>query len=181
MQGSQYYSRADWGSRMPSLPDSVQDIGRVPRVIIHHAWRPHVEATAGFDNELKAVRGVETYHTAAKPAGRAWSAIGYNFLVSQTGRIYEGRGFGKAGAHTLGQNSKSLGICLLIDGDKYLPTPEAIEAVRDVIREAAEQEYVVPVYDLKGHRDYQSYKTCPGNLVYPRLREWFSPAVTLLG
>ena len=32
---------------------------------------------------------------------RGYKAIGYNFIVMPSGRVYEGRGFEKVGAHTL--------------------------------------------------------------------------------
>ena len=35
--------------------------------------------------------------------------IKYNFLIDEDGVIYEGRGFGVIGQHTVGKNSKSLG------------------------------------------------------------------------
>ena len=38
-----------------------------------------------------------------------WSDIGYNFLVGEDGNIYEGRGWGKVGAHARGHNSDSIG------------------------------------------------------------------------
>lgn len=40
-----------------------------------------------------------------------WSGIGYNFYVRKSGNIYEGRGWDHQGAHTLGYNDESIGIC----------------------------------------------------------------------
>lgn len=37
----------------------------------------------------------------------------YNFLVGGDGLIYEGRGWGKKGAHTFGFNSQSVGIAFI--------------------------------------------------------------------
>ena len=42
-----------------------------------------------------------------------WEDIGYNFLVGEDGNIYEGRGWGKHGAHSKPYNSKSIGICMI--------------------------------------------------------------------
>ena len=38
-----------------------------------------------------------------------WDDIGYNFLVGEDGYIYEGRGWGKVGAHTRHHNANSIG------------------------------------------------------------------------
>lgn len=44
---------------------------------------------------------------------KGWKDIGYNFLVGEDGNIYEGRGWGKHGAHSTPYNSKSIGICMI--------------------------------------------------------------------
>lgn len=44
---------------------------------------------------------------------KKWSDIGYNFLVGEDGNVYEGRGWGKKGAHTKPYNGKSIGICVI--------------------------------------------------------------------
>lgn len=39
-----------------------------------------------------------------------WNDIGYSFLVGEDGNVYEGRGFDRVGAHTLGHNTVALGF-----------------------------------------------------------------------
>lgn len=46
---------------------------------------------------------------------KKWSDIGYNFVVGEDGNVYEGRGWGKKGAHSIPFNSKSIGICIIGD------------------------------------------------------------------
>lgn len=46
---------------------------------------------------------------------RGWTDIGYNFLVGEDGNVYEGRGWGKKGAHSVPFNGKSIGICIIGD------------------------------------------------------------------
>jgi hypothetical protein len=38
-----------------------------------------------------------------------WADIGYSFGVGEDGRIYEGRGWDRVGAHTSGYNSNGIG------------------------------------------------------------------------
>jgi len=40
--------------------------------------------------------------------------IKYNFLIDQSGVIYEGRGWGVVGEHTKGKDSRSIGCILYI-------------------------------------------------------------------
>lgn len=44
---------------------------------------------------------------------KGWSDIGYNFVIGEDGNVYEGRGWGKKGAHSIPFNSKSIGICII--------------------------------------------------------------------
>ena len=43
--------------------------------------------------------------------GRGWSDIGYHYLIHIDGTVEEGRPITKIGAHTLGENRGSIGIC----------------------------------------------------------------------
>lgn len=44
---------------------------------------------------------------------KQWEDIGYNFLVGEDGNVYEGRGWGVKGAHSIPYNGKSMGICMI--------------------------------------------------------------------
>ena len=55
-----------------------------------------------------AVRNIQAQHM-----GKSWDDIGYNFLVAPTGEIFEGRGWGVKGSHSIPYNSKSIGICVI--------------------------------------------------------------------
>ena len=42
-----------------------------------------------------------------------WSDIGYSFLIGGDGRVYEGRGWERVGAHTGGYNSRGYGVSFI--------------------------------------------------------------------
>ena len=42
-----------------------------------------------------------------------WSDIGYSFLIGGDGRVYEGRGWKRVGAHTGGYNSVGYGVSFI--------------------------------------------------------------------
>jgi len=44
---------------------------------------------------------------------RGWTDIGYHFIITQDGIIHNGRPAYKVGAHCVGENSGSIGICLV--------------------------------------------------------------------
>lgn len=157
-------SRTTWGAEHGT---GSRDPGPEPRVVIHHSFRPALEADATPEQERSAVRGIERFHV----ENNGWAGIGYNFLVAPSGRIYEGRGWKFRGAHAGPVNGESIGVCLLIDGQETEPTAAMIGAVRSLIRLGVEQDEISADYVVSGHRDHME-RTCPGDLVYERLQEF---------
>lgn len=47
-----------------------------------------------------------------------WSGIGYNFVVSQAGEIFEGRGWNFVGAHCPGRNRDGIGVQVAVGGNQ---------------------------------------------------------------
>ena len=50
-----------------------------------------------------------------------WDDIGYNFVIGGDGRVYEGRGWDRVGAHTKGWNSISVSFAVMGDFRDHLP------------------------------------------------------------
>ncbi|KAK2162139.1 hypothetical protein LSH36_103g06087 [Paralvinella palmiformis] len=59
--------------------------------------------------------------------------IKYNFLIGQDGVIYEGRGWDVIGQHTIGKNSKSIGVALIGDFSKIEPSQASQDALNSLI------------------------------------------------
>lgn len=101
---------------------------------------------------------------------RGWSDIGYHYVINngkvfkddkinqrvQDGFIEKGRDDSVAGAHTQGQNSNSIGICLI--GNKYF-TEEQFNSL-DILLVSLLKAYNLTKNDVYGHYDFSS-KTCP--------------------
>jgi N-acetylmuramoyl-L-alanine amidase len=100
---------------------------RIERV--HHTADNGVEAHATVEEEYAYLRRIEEYHIRT----RGYKAIGYNYLVFPSGRVYEGRGFGKLGAHTLGHNT-DVGVCFVGNFQHQEPTEAALRAERKLRR-----------------------------------------------
>lgn len=157
--------REVWGSSETDPPGS--SVGATDLVIVHHFYRPDVAADAPVSAERRAMRSVEDYHTEGH---HEWDDIGYAFVIFDSGRAYEGRGWGHSGAHTKGMNFESVGIAFAIDGNQADASPAAYAKARELLREGVEHGYLSPAYSVDGHRDYQN-KDCPGHKVYPRIEE----------
>jgi hypothetical protein len=113
----------------------------VQKVIVHHT------ATQNNDPDPTAtIRAIYQYHAVTQ----GWGDIGYNFLIDEAGRIYEGRysrqyaagesptgedpsGNGVTAAHTQGYNSGTVGIALLGTLTNQDATPAARSALEHLI------------------------------------------------
>jgi N-acetylmuramoyl-L-alanine amidase len=62
-----------------------------------------------------------------------WDDIGYNFLIGEDGRAYEGRGWDTHGAHTGSWNGVSHGISVIGDFTLRNPNSAAINAINNLI------------------------------------------------
>jgi len=62
-----------------------------------------------------------------------WWDIGYNFLIGEDGKVYDGRGWNTVGAHVYGYNSRSIGIALIGNFDSRIPNSAALNACKKLI------------------------------------------------
>ena len=172
-------TRADWNAApFRGRPEPLAPQG-FTRMTFHHAagFGAYTEAEA-----LAQVKAIQDFHQ----NGRGWSDIGYQFVMDQTGRVYQGRPFLDGatalaavprlalGAHVGGANTGNIGVCVL---GCYHP-PEG-GACTDVLSPAARDSLVAlfaflseaygpPPTTLLGHRD-QSSTSCPGDNNYALL------------
>ncbi|XP_062603016.1 peptidoglycan recognition protein 1-like [Saccostrea cucullata] len=157
-------SRSEWGATQPG--GKVDNLQHIPRyVIISHSGSGINALTEHQCAE--EVRSNQTYHI----YNRGWSDIAYNFLIGEDGNVYEGRGWGKEGAHTKGLNKESIGICFIGNFDRRLPNQKALEAAKDLIRRGVKEGKIRTNFILKGHRDF-SNTASPGECLYQDLQKW---------
>ena len=133
-------TRAQWGAD-ESIRRSSPSFAAIKRMIVHHTVTGN-----GDPDPAATVRAIYTYHV----QGNGWSDIGYNFLVDEQGRIYEGRysrayapgqiptgedtsGRGVIGAHAGGANTGSVGIALLGTFTSAAPTGNAVNGLQAML------------------------------------------------
>ncbi|MFD7560130.1 N-acetylmuramoyl-L-alanine amidase [Streptomyces sp. NPDC059835] len=111
------YSRAEWGAR-PAKDVTRVDPSARTGFTVHYSDGPTTQS----------VRQIQNYHMDSN----GWSDIGYNFLVDDTGRIFEGRGWYVQGAHASGWNTSHIGVCFIgEDGDATERAYSSIRALYD--------------------------------------------------
>ena len=91
-----------------------------------------------------------------------WTGIGYHFYIRKDGSIYEGRPIDTVGAHTVGKNNISVGICFegnYESKDAKMPSKQ-LKSGQELIS------YLKGIYknaQVKRHSDFQA-TACPGKL-----------------
>lgn len=117
-----------------------------------------VHCTATPEGKSFTAADVDRWHRQ-----RGFDGIGYHYLVWLDGTVEAGRPVSKAGAHCLGHNAHSIGVCyvggLAADGrtPKDTRTPAQRTALRQLV-ERLRREYGIAA--VHGHNEYAA-KACP--------------------
>ena len=110
---------------------------------------------------------------------RGFATIGYHYVIYRDGSIHEGRPLEQIGAHCVGHNKHSIGICYIggcaSDGKtpKDTRTSEQKEALLSLLRRLKAR---FPNASIHGHRDFAA-KACPS---YDAFREYRQLALAIM-
>ncbi|XP_020847606.1 peptidoglycan recognition protein 3-like [Phascolarctos cinereus] len=113
------------------------------------------------------VRDIQSYHIDRMK----FCDIGYNFLVGEDGRVYEGVGWDTEGSHTYGYNDIGLGIAFIGLFTGTSPNAAALKVAQDLIQCAVDKGYLIPDYLLVGHSDVVNTLS-PGQALYDKIKTW---------
>ena len=114
---------------------------KTEHLILHHA------AANG------SAEDIHRYHVSL-----GWTGIGYNYYVRKDGSVYRGRPENAQGAHTIGYNAISIGVCF--EGNFETETMSdaqynsGAKLVGDILKR-------YPNVKIGGHREYDT-TSCPG-------------------
>jgi N-acetylmuramoyl-L-alanine amidase len=125
---------------------------KVKKLIIHHSLTK--------DGQVVDWTAIRKYHIETN----GWVDIGYHIGVELVGDKYviqKGREEYIIGAHTLGMNDKSLGICVVGNYDLAEPPEAALNLLAELCADICRR-YRLTSDDIETHHKYAAYKTCPG-------------------
>jgi len=88
--------------------------------------------------------------------------VGYHVVIEADGTIVHTRAYSEEGAHTVGMNNSSIGVCLTGNFDVMYPTKEQLESFKKLWKEIKTAFPSLTVYDIVPHRTY-STKSCFGS------------------
>ncbi|XP_021376177.1 peptidoglycan-recognition protein SC2-like [Mizuhopecten yessoensis] len=155
-------SRDTWGATRPTHVTTLNH--PVHLFFVHHTEGRTCHNEAECASVLK---GVQNYHMNS----RGYSDIGYSFLIGQDGRVYEGRGWGVVGAHTLHYNSLAYAVSFMGNFMNSLPPASALNAAKALAQCGVSKGHIQSGYSLFGHRDVGN-TDCPGDQLYAEIRTW---------
>ena len=123
---------------------------KINEIIIHCSATPE-----GKDFTVDDIR---RWHLARK-----FADIGYHYVIYRDGSVHKGRAENLTGAHCLGHNANSIGICYIggctADGKhpKDTRTPQQKTALRQLVNQL---KFYYPHATVHGHNEF-SNKACP--------------------
>jgi N-acetyl-anhydromuramyl-L-alanine amidase AmpD len=118
-------------------------------LVIHHSAGPRSQS----------VKAIRDYHKQT----RGYVDIAYHYIIDGAGHLHYGRPLPQAGAHALGRNKDTIGVCVI--GDNRSPehawTPQQITSLKELLRAL---HLVLPGLEVIRHADaFEGHKTeCPG-------------------
>lgn len=151
--------RKSWGARFAA------GFGPAPKATelwLHHSVTHSAGEQATEAQDAATIRALEDIGQQ-----RFGGGISYTFAVCRSGRVFEGTGGLRLGAHTGGRNSRARAVVLVDDCTTRRPSDAMIVAVAELIRYGRAAGYW-SVDELDGgHRDAPNAATsCPGNAAY---------------
>lgn len=123
---------------------------KIDKIIVH--------CTATPEGRNVTVNEIRMWHRQ-----RGFRTIGYHYVVYLDGTVHAGRPVDEIGAHCLGQNRNSIGVCYVggLDAQHLLPKDTRTEAQRKGLRElVARLQEQYPRATVHGHREFAA-KACP--------------------
>ena len=133
-----------------------------------------VHCSATPEGRDVTVKDIDNWHRARK-----FRCIGYHYVIYRDGSIHTGRPLEEVGAHCVGHNKHSIGICYIggmtadMKKDKDTRTPEQKKALIALLKELKAK---YPNATIHGHREYAN-KACPS---FDAFKEYRNLAVTIL-
>ena len=114
---------------------TIPNLDNPTKIIIHHGggWLDF--------------KGVNDYHK------KLWGFksslgyyAGYQYFIERTGKVYQARADNEEGAHTRGYNKKSIGMCLMGNGDEKDFTEFQYNSLKKLIEEKKDQYGITKIY-----------------------------------
>jgi len=130
-------------------------------VITHHTGGTDADPKADTSNHTVGI--IDAWHRTRWPdfySSKGWW-VGYHFFIEKDGKITQTRALNEEGAHTIGMNNSSIGICFAGNFDVTMPTEAQLNSFYKIYDDLLTKFPNIPTFP---HRKYAA-KTCHGSLL----------------
>lgn len=122
----------------------------------HTSWRHGGDIITAVGAAALKAKGV--------PVEAPWADVGYHFLIEDVAgrpKGIVGRPMNMAGAHCVGLNNDSIGICVIGNYDLAAPSPALLDYLISHLVKPLMEVFDIPASRIVFHRE-RAPKTCPG-------------------
>lgn len=154
-------SRSNWTTTRASGTPFTWS--RIRGLVCHYPAAGRDIGVISKSQEESRIRGWRNYHV----NGRGWADLGYNYVITQAGRIYTGRG-NRVGAHCAGHNSTTIGVLFMVGDNEPLTAAakKSFKSLRAYLRGRGAGSGVW------GHQQMSGASTrCPGPYIMADIRD----------
>lgn len=123
-------------------------------IIVHHSGGTDLNPLEDTSNQTAQI--IEEWHFS-----KGWDGLGYHYVIHKNGDVWLGRPEYRNGAHAVGYNTISIGICVIGNFDLTLPTKEQENAVAKLIQAVRGRYPIITQDKIYPHRKFAN-KTCYG-------------------
>lgn len=131
---------------------------KIDKIILH--------CSATKEGQQFTIKDIDAWHKQ-----RGFKYVGYHYVILLDGTVETGRPESEVGAHTLGQNANSIGICYIggLDANAK-PKDTRTDAQREaLIKLVKELKAKYPGVTVHGHNEFAN-KACPSFNVKDELK-----------
>lgn len=122
----------------------IQELDKIHSIVVH--------CSATKEDKWVDAKDIDYWHKA-----RGWSMIGYHRVIRLDGTVECGRALFMRGAHVSGNNTNTIGICMIggLDSTGKPKNTFKQEQFNSLMKEIIEIRQMCPnIINIKGHRDY---------------------------
>ena len=160
------FKRNQWSAR-PVRKASVNPMTRPFRITVHHTADQNNLSSIGKSDPQEYLQILQRYCQNTLD----WGDIGYHYLISKDGRIWEGRPMRYQGAHAGNStlNRGNIGVALIGNFDLGKPSTAQIRSLQNLLGGLCDI-YKISPEKIYGHGDLKT-TGCPGRHLSEILRE----------
>jgi hypothetical protein len=152
--------RSEWTQKKP-LAWRLREGGKFDRITINHQGG----SVCRLCNKNSVIAVIDSVYAGHRH--KNYGDIAYHFVIDYAGRVWEARSLSYEGAHVCNQNKNNIGVLVLGNYEKQLPSEKSVETLGKLTT-VLRGHFGIKHHRVYGHRDLGA-SLCPGENLYPHV------------